>query len=266
MKAFFLPVDDGRRFCVYHGAGESPRGAFVYVHPFAEEMNLSRRMAALQARALAAAGHAVLQIDLFGCGDSDGDFGEADWETWIRDVAAAADWLREETGQEVALWGLRAGCLLAVEAARAMRVPPRRFLFWQPVLSGETCWRQFMRLQLTAGLVAGQVADAGAQCRDDEGRPIEVAGYRLSSGLADGLRAARFDLPTTDGEIVCVEAGGSGESLSPGLAAGIEAWRQAGWRIRSAAVKGDAFWLIPETGDCDALLAATADLLGGKAS
>lgn len=45
------------------------RGSIVYIHPFAEEMNKSRRMAALQARALTLAGFAVLQLDLIGCGD-----------------------------------------------------------------------------------------------------------------------------------------------------------------------------------------------------
>ncbi len=70
------------------------RGAVVYVHPFAEEMNKSRRMAALQSRALAAAGFAVLQIDLLGCGDSSGDFGDASWDEWIDDVLLAVRWLR----------------------------------------------------------------------------------------------------------------------------------------------------------------------------
>ena len=40
----------------------TPRGAVVYVHPFAEELNKSRRMAALQARAMAAAGYAVVSL------------------------------------------------------------------------------------------------------------------------------------------------------------------------------------------------------------
>jgi alpha/beta superfamily hydrolase len=42
----------------------------------AEELNKSRHVAAAQARAFAAAGYSVLQIDLYGCGDSSGDFGE----------------------------------------------------------------------------------------------------------------------------------------------------------------------------------------------
>ncbi|MBK8384562.1 MAG: hypothetical protein IPL11_02315 [Candidatus Accumulibacter sp.] len=41
--------------------------------------NKSWRIVPLQARALATAGYAVLQIDLMGCGDSSGDFGDATW-------------------------------------------------------------------------------------------------------------------------------------------------------------------------------------------
>jgi alpha-beta hydrolase superfamily lysophospholipase len=67
-EAFFLPAASGQRFCLFHQPDSltAARGAVVYVHPFAEEMNKSRRMAALQAKALAAAGYAVLQIDLHG--------------------------------------------------------------------------------------------------------------------------------------------------------------------------------------------------------
>ena len=74
--AFFLDTADGPRFCLYHAPVGECRGALVYIHPFAEEMNRSRRMAALQARALTAQGFGVLLLDLHGCGDSGGDFGQ----------------------------------------------------------------------------------------------------------------------------------------------------------------------------------------------
>ena len=42
-------VDGGQRFCLFHEAHDQPsRGLILYVHPFAEEMNKSRRMAALR--------------------------------------------------------------------------------------------------------------------------------------------------------------------------------------------------------------------------
>ena len=88
-EPFFLPAAHGERFCIFHLPVGAARGGIVYLHPFAEEMNKSRRMAALQSRMLAARGFAVLQIDLFGCGDSSGDFGDARWEIWRQDVALA---------------------------------------------------------------------------------------------------------------------------------------------------------------------------------
>ena len=87
-EPFFFDVEPGTRFCMYHPPSThlAPRGAILYVHPFAEELNLSRRMAAQQARAFASLGFAVLQIDLFGCGDSCGDFSAGRWEQWQRDL------------------------------------------------------------------------------------------------------------------------------------------------------------------------------------
>src|SRR4030095_74706 len=97
VNAFFLPVEPGSRFCIYHepAAGAETGRGIVYVHPFGEEMNKARRMVAPQWRRLAAAGVCVRQIDLRGCGDSSGDFGEASWELWRRDVETAAGWLRQ---------------------------------------------------------------------------------------------------------------------------------------------------------------------------
>ena len=132
-KAFFLPAElaeGGQRFCLFYPAewgqnGGAARGLVLYIHPFAEEMNKARRMAALQARALAQGGYSVLQIDLSGCGDSSGDFGDATWKGWVNDVVQGCHWLRGQSNIQSAasdnvplwLWGLRAGCLLAVEAS-----------------------------------------------------------------------------------------------------------------------------------------------------
>ena len=78
-RPFYLRFTAGKRFCLLHSPDRKAVGAVLYVHPLAEEMNRSRRMAALQARALAASGWVVLQDDFLGCGDRDADFGDADW-------------------------------------------------------------------------------------------------------------------------------------------------------------------------------------------
>ena len=121
----------GCRFALHHRPAGPPRGLVVYVHPFAEEMNKSRRMAALQSRALAEAGFAVLQLDLMGCGDSDGELLDASWAQWVADVVFACGWLRQQylpSGPDTVplwLWGLRAGALLAADAARQWPEPQR---------------------------------------------------------------------------------------------------------------------------------------------
>src|ERR1035437_6520303 len=132
--AFYLPTATGQRFCLFHqpNAQTSRRGAVVYVHPFAEEMNKSRRMAAVQAKAMANAGYAVLQIDLHGCGDSSGDFGDSSWESWVEDVTLACGWLQQRCDSDLWLWGLRTGCLLACEAAARIDMSIQ-LLLWQPV-------------------------------------------------------------------------------------------------------------------------------------
>mgnify|MGYP002526772568 CR=1 FL=1 len=62
-QPLFIERPGGRLFAIHHpphcpASGAGPSGAaVVYVHPFAEEMNQSRRMATLQAEAQAGRGH-----------------------------------------------------------------------------------------------------------------------------------------------------------------------------------------------------------------
>ena len=282
VEPFFLAVGGRSRFCLYHPPAPSSaaqRGAIVYIHPFAEEMNFSRRMAALQSRALAAQGYAVLQIDLLGCGDSAGDFSEARWADWVADSVAAARWVQARRATigagPLTFWGLRAGCLLAAEAASAMNEPVD-FLFWQPVLSGEAYWRQFRRLAIAAKALENtddtRVPESG---RETENPPvIEIAGYCIARELIAGLSASRLVLPTNTRRVNCVEvstwqsadesttaASAVSHAMSPLLASAITAWREQGVRVYPAVVPGTAFWQIAEADDCPALRAATVQLV-----
>jgi len=186
-RPFFLNAGEAARFCLYHAAAQPYRGGWLYVHPFAEELNKSRRMAALQARALAQSGFAVLQMDLYGCGDSAGDFGDASWQVWLDDIQLALAWLASETGSPPGLWGLRLGASLAVDYARCGA--PTRLLLWQPVCQGTQYLRQFLRLKV-AGDALEQNSGAGvAAMRQSllDGTVLEIAGYQLSPALAQAI-------------------------------------------------------------------------------
>lgn len=269
-EAFFLPTVSGQRFCLFHQPDPltAARGAVVYVHPFAEEMNKSRRMAALQSRAMAAAGYAVLQIDLHGCGDSSGDFGEASWESWIDDVALACDWLQQRSDADLWLWGLRTGCLLASAAAARMDTPSR-LLMWQPVVSGKQFLQQFLRLKLAGELLGGDGKGLMERLREQlaQGESLEVAGYRLSPGLASGLERAELLPAAQTMRVEWIELSGKPDgSLSPLASARIETWQSQGHRVRGHLVCGAAFWQTVEITECAALLDASILAMSGTAS
>jgi len=266
MEPFFLPVDSGgQRLCLHHFPQTgSVLGAVVYVHPFAEEMNKSRRMAALQSRALAQAGFAVLQIDLLGCGDSSGDFGDATWAAWVDDVLRAAAWLRQRHAAPLWLWGLRAGALLAAEAARRID-EPCNFLFWQPTTSGKTVLQQFLRLKAAADLLDGGAKGvvAGLRAQLAAGRAVEVAGYTVAPALAEGLERATLQPPPRGaGRVEWFDVSAAAEaSLSPAAAMSAPAWRGASFDVRQAVVSGPSFWQTTEIEDAPALLQATSAAL-----
>ena len=282
---FFLPVaatqtvGAGQRLCVHcapqhDGVACAPLGLVLYIHPLAEEMNKSRRMAALQSRALAQAGFAVLQIDLLGCGDSSGDFGDATWQQWVSDVIAGCQWLRtkypadaREGEAPLWLWGLRNGCLLAVDAAKQIS-EPCNFLFWQPPGTGKPLLQQFLRLKVAGDMLTGQSKGVMEGMRQQlaSGSPVEIAGYMLAPGLANGLEQAALTPPVTNGSAPHVEwfelSTREDASLSPVSAKTVDAWEQAGCTVNSHLVNGPAFWQTTEIEDAPLLVEATTAALG----
>lgn len=249
---FFLSAAVGARYCLHHVANTdvAERGAIVYVHPFAEELNKSRRMAALQSRALAHAGFHVLQIDLYGCGDSSGDFGDARWEIWHDDVALAADWLRQSCPGPLYLWGLRLGALLALDCAAIQR--PDGVILWQPVVSGQAHLHQFARLQSAARLFGAPAPDAGTH---------EIAGYTIDPALARTLREQQAAPLPPPCPVLWLElaplAPEGPPALQPTSQLVIERWRAAGASVQAVAVRDQPFWNSVEIIEAPALLAAT---------
>lgn len=264
MEAFFLPLGAGRRFALLHRppAGQRSYGTVLHVHPFAEEMNKSRRAAALAARALATSGWTVLQIDLDGCGDSTGDFGDATWDGWVADVLASAEWLRRGFDGRHWLWGVRAGALLC--AAAVNLPPPMGLLLWQPVHSGRQHLNQFLRLKLANEMI-GATARTGTQAlraQLERGEHVEVAGYRLGPALAEGLARAELDLPRIYDRAVWLEVSSAAEpALAPGSRSHLAKARERGVAVEAACVQGEPFWQTQEISECQPLVDATVAIL-----
>lgn len=274
-EAFFQPAmrGGGHRLYLHHSPppGTQAKAALLYAHPWAEEMNKSRRMAALASRALADAGHAVLQVDLLGCGDSSGDFADATWEAWLDDLQQAAQWLQERHPQAMLwLWGLRVGALLTsalAERLAAANDAVPNLLFWQPTLQGKTAWQQFLRLKAAAQLAdgGGKAVLEAARADLDAGRTIEVAGYEVSPALARRLECAVLNPPAftgTPGQIVWLELGSESDGTArPIAAAAASNWERAGWTVTWRAVPGSAFWQTVEIEEAPAWVETTVSEL-----
>ena len=269
-QPFFLQADCGTRFCLYHPpqAEKECRGAFIYVHPFGEEMNKSRRMAALQARAFAAMGFGVLQIDLYGCGDSSGDFADARWDIWKQDIVAAREWLEERVSAPVSLWGLRLGALLALDFAKSAKKKVGQIILWQPVISGESFLTQFLRLRLANEMLStdrgsGSSTGGTSALRNTlrAGESLEVAGYELAPELAsaiDGLKAV--ELAVTDSPVHWFEiVAEPGRPMTPIGGKVVSAWRQSEVKLFLHLVPCLPFWATQEIAECRELVTATTN-------
>lgn len=264
-QAFFLPAGDGQRFCLFTPAqGAVEKGSILYLHPFAEELNKTRHLVAEQVRKLATNGYSTLQIDLKGCGDSSHDFGDACWSDWLEDVRLGVDWMRANTQAPMWLWGLRAGALLAVEAARQFALEAN-YLFWQPSASGEQALQQFLRLAAAAEWLGNEGGGAVERCKAQlaKGETIELAGYRLAPELAEGLRRASLKPPVKAARLVWLDCSNlKNGPISPFTVAMLAQWRESGFSAEHRLVTGPAFWQTAEIASVPELLAATCEAMG----
>lgn len=259
---FFLETPAGPRFCMLHcpGGDGAIQGVLLYLHPFAEEMNKSRRMIAHAARTYAARGMAVLCIDLKGCGDSAGDFADASWNDWLQDAEAAIAWLRERYSSPVGVWGLRVGALLAAELAERERLP--FLLLWQPVVSGEQFLTQFLRLKLAGDMLAeGGAGNSTSQMwtQLQAGESLEIAGYGLSPELALPLRLRKLSLYAYGGAVLdWVELlPAADRNISPAVQKQVQSWQAAGAQVHLTSVVGAAYWSTQEITDVPELWAVS---------
>ena len=265
---YFLAGTAGPLFALHFAAAGPAQHTVLVLPPFAEELNKSRRMIALAARALQTAGIEVLLLDLYGTGDSGGDFGDATLAIWRDDLRSATAWLAGRGVTRLDVLAVRGGALLLEGFAPPSGVASGRVVLWQPVTSGRLMLTQFLRL-----FVAETMADGGPS-RDarvllaSDGR-VEVAGYTLSRELVSGLEGVTDPLTHADrwAGFDWLEVSAAGVN-APGAAAqrSIEAMRQRGQRVRELCVEGEPFWATPEIAVVPALVGATLACLAEPAA
>ena len=254
-----------------------PDGLVIHLPAFAEEMNKSRRMVALQAKALSNNNFGVLVLDPFGTGESEGLLENATWQTWLDDVDSAIHWLKQHYSDiPLYLWGLRFGCALAVSYAVQVNTEIHGLMLWQPLLSGKMLLNQFLRLRVATALThqsksAQSTTNQSAETTKSllqllaNGKTVEVGGYLLT--------------PDFSASIIDIEAGQlsfnrpinifwldfvTGDAAKPSLVSSkvIDQWIQQNNTVNWTAISGDRFWSTQEIAVSPELIATTAKLFG----
>jgi exosortase A-associated hydrolase 2 len=244
--------------------------AVIIVPPLAEEMNKSRRMMALQARALAAEGIDVLIVDLYGTGESEGYFEQARWEIWHKDIGIAASWLKKQGATRISALGLRLGALLAMDFGRRWQNQFERVVLWQPVLNGAASLTQFLRLRVAAGMMdSSRAKESTRELREKlrRGDSVEVAGYQLSPQLFRSIEELQLVLLGSPSSppihwLEVVSAQGSPLPLVSRRM--LELWQKNGVPVSATGVVGESFWATPEITIAPELIEATTPIFSSQ--
>jgi exosortase A-associated hydrolase 2 len=271
LVARFLGPNGRRIFVVSRRPAARRSGASVLLAPpFGEEMNKTRKMYTDVAVALAQRGVASVLPDLFGTGDSDGEFRDADWDRWVENLSLAAQWMADEGWPVRGVLGTRLGCSLAAQAVRAGGLTLRTSVFWQPVADGSKFLTQFLRLRVAASMMEQDNKETvgGLRQRLRSGEIIEVAGYEVSQRLADQVENVRLKdaLGAGLGDLHWAEVVREAQSPLPADAERtLTQVRSAGIEPRVHLAAGEAFWTSTEIVRLPALTAHTVNALGALA-
>ncbi len=267
LRARFLEGSRGRLFSVGLQPPEQPgpHHWVLVIPPLLDELNQSRRTLHLLGQTLAARGIGCLLPDLYGTGDSEGDSGDATWDTWIADLNCVYGWLLGQGAVRVDLLALRGGALLTRDwlAAAPIRVP--HLILWQPSISGAQLVQQWLRLRLAAGLIRGSRATAAAlRERMALDGWIEIAGYRLSAALMARLEGTSLTPPDAD-RVGMVDwfqlVSTPDQPLAPAVQRCTRAWSAAGLSLGVLPIVGDTFWATPAIVEAVTLIASTVSRL-----
>ncbi|MEW6677486.1 MAG: hydrolase 2, exosortase A system-associated [Pseudomonadota bacterium] len=262
-EPLFFQGAAGPVFALYLPARGPARQTFVYLPPFAEEMNRCRATAAQQARALSEQGIATLLVDPYGTGDSSGNLDQATWDIWVQDALTATDWLAQRTQAPVGLWGFRLGALLAADAAN--RAPGRfnRLLLWQPVQDGKLFFTQYLRLRVAFLMDRNLPPETTDEMRAAlaAGQTLEVAGYPIAGPLArdlDGVKLAQFTQLAGLTVDWCEQVSEADKPLTPASQKGIKQLTEQGCTVTAIPFIGPPIWQLHKRDDVPELVRLTS--------
>lgn len=263
----FYSSSSGELFYLHVRAHADSGKALLVIPPFAEEMNKSRKMMALLLNRAAEQGREGFLFDLFGTGDSEGEFADAGWQKWLDNLGDMLVRLKQ-TYQvtDIAVVAIRTGALLLNDYLNQLNdaddIGITSIHYWNPVFNSSQFVSQFLRLKLAADMMqegAEKLTAKQLRAQLAEQGQLEVAGYTLNESLIAGLEQANIALPPslqqTDTGFYELNALGK---LTPGLQKYIPTVMGEGDYL-SWAHNAPQFWSTQEISLCEALLQQTLD-------
>lgn len=269
LEPVFIDSGAGRIFALLRVPASANR-CLLLVPPFGEEMNKSRRQFSVTAKELVANGCAVLLVDLFGTGDSEGEFSQARWQTWKGDLAAAVSWLQAKGLSVDAVLAMRLGCALVAEALHDIDCRISKTVFWQPVTSGKQYMTQFLRLRGASSMIDDNketVEELRQRLLGAE--TLEVSGYALSPDLWRDIEAVDLlpNLGSHLGQLKVYEVGRPrDDGVSPVAQQLLASAEKNRVDVSAQRVVGEPFWTATEIVVNDELRNSTVDFLVSKAA
>jgi len=157
----------------------------VYIHPFAEEKNMSHPVITKAARKFAASGFPVLRFDLSCCGDSEGEFQDASIINWQEDLSRAIKIFRQDTGvNHCLLWGLRLGASFALMSEKNNSKEISGLILWQPVLDLSLHISQFLRRNISSKILNNRKTPLQISADLKKNEELEyIIGYPISINI-----------------------------------------------------------------------------------
>ncbi len=259
----FIPSTAGNIFTITFGCS-NPQAQLIFIPPFAEEANKSRHILSAFGRHLANLKIQTTIIDLYGCGDSEGDLDQASIEIWHQDITNTINHIcKDSDNTTLILGGLRLGATIAASYPGLANHSHslKQLLLWQPIVDGANYMKQFIRLKLAESITSGKnnnETTSTTQIIESilEGNTQEIAGYPLNKKLLNdinNLKLNKLDLGTKT-NIVDINTSGN---TSPSFSKLIE--QQPNTQITTC--QAPQFWAYQEIVQCEDLLKISAEIL-----
>ena len=256
VTAKFIDGGRGKILITVHEPSAGADHAVVVLPAFGDEMNKSRRLVWSTAKRLAGKGYLVVVPDLFGTGDSEGDFADADWETWILDLRSAIDWARTRGATKISALAVRFGATFL--SSMSVFVGFERVVSWQPVANGSEVLRDMIRVKSLNLRMAGHATMNAADmlhrlCNGKE--PLELSGYLISSQLGTEICSAEFSHEKLSMRDRSMVVGFRRRDDATGEE--IQLARNSDQMRLEVFVGGERFWRVAEPGANDELVSMT---------